>query len=59
MKRFFLTLMIVATALLNGTKALAYDCEVDGIYYYRISTTDWRLPIRCSPIRTAQLIPVP
>jgi hypothetical protein len=40
MKRFFLTLMIVATALLNGTKALAYDCEVDGIYYYRISTTE-------------------
>ncbi|MBQ7683573.1 MAG: leucine-rich repeat domain-containing protein [Bacteroidaceae bacterium] len=40
MKRAFLTLIAFVMALLSGTKAYAYDCEVDGIYYYRISTTE-------------------
>ncbi len=39
MKRAFQTLIAFVVALLCN-KALAYDCEVDGIYYYRISTTE-------------------
>ena len=40
MKRVFLTLFAIATTVLFGSKSFAYDCEVDGIYYYRISTNE-------------------
>lgn len=40
MKHFFLTLSVAFVALFIGGKAMAYDCEVDGIYYYRISATE-------------------
>lgn len=40
MKRVFLTLITVALTMLSSTKSFAYDCEVDGIYYYRVSTSE-------------------
>lgn len=41
MKKFLITLICAVTALFGATpRALAYDCEVDGIYYYRISATE-------------------
>lgn len=40
MKRRVLTVFALATAMFYGGQAFAYDCEVDGIYYYRISTTE-------------------
>lgn len=40
MKRVFLTLMTVALGLFSTTEVFAYDCEVDGIYYYRVSTSE-------------------
>jgi len=40
MKRVYLTLMMALAGLFVSTKSMAYDCEVDGIYYYRISTTE-------------------
>ncbi|MCR5849513.1 MAG: leucine-rich repeat domain-containing protein [Bacteroidaceae bacterium] len=40
MKHAYLTLFIAVLSLVTGTKVLAYDCEVNGIYYYRISATE-------------------
>ncbi len=40
MRRVLLSLAALVIALLAGTKAVAYDCEVDGIYYYRITATE-------------------
>ena len=38
--RKFCILLITSLLTLLGGKAYAYDCEVDGIYYYRISATE-------------------
>lgn len=40
MKKVYLPLLITVMVLFTGMKAFAYDCEVDGIYYYRISATE-------------------
>jgi len=40
MKRFVLTLTMAVLAMSMSTSLYAYDCEVDGIFYYRISATD-------------------
>lgn len=45
MKKFFLMLISAIGALCSSTTALAYDCEVDGIYYYRTSATE--LEVAC------------
>lgn len=40
MKQAYLKLLVVLFGVFCGVKAFAYDCEVDGIYYYRISATE-------------------
>ena len=45
MKNYFLMLIPALVALCSSTTALAYDCEVDGIYYYRTSATE--LEVAC------------
>lgn len=45
MKKYFLMFISAFFALIPGTKALAYDCEVDGIFYYRTSATE--LEVAC------------
>lgn len=45
MKKYFLMLISAFAALCSSTTALAYDCEVDGIYYYRTSATE--LEVAC------------
>ncbi len=40
MKKYLLTFIMVVASLGSATTAFAYDCEVDGIYYYRISATE-------------------
>ena len=41
MKRTFITFVVTVAAFLIATPyAAAYDCEVDGIYYSRISATE-------------------
>ena len=40
MKRIFLTLTMIVLTLTMSAPLYAYDCEVDGIFYYRISATD-------------------
>lgn len=45
MKKYVLMLIVAFVACGFGTKAFAYDCEVDGIYYYRTSATE--LEVAC------------
>lgn len=45
MKKLFLLLITAISAFCFSTSALAYDCEVDGIYYYRTSATE--LEVAC------------
>ena len=45
MKKYVLMLVSAIAALFYSTPAAAYDCEVDGIYYYRTSATE--LEVAC------------
>lgn len=45
MKKYFLMLISAFVALFPSTSAFAYDCEVDGIFYYRTSATE--LEVAC------------
>ena len=40
MKQAYFKLLVAFIGVFCGAKAFAYDCEVDGIYYYRISATE-------------------
>lgn len=45
MKKYVLMLFATIAGLFTSTNAFAYDCEVDGIYYYRTSATE--LEVAC------------
>lgn len=45
MKKYLFVLISTLSCLFTSTPALAYDCEVDGIYYYRTSATE--LEVAC------------
>jgi len=40
MKRFYQSFFVTMFALLTSTNLFAFDCEVDGIYYNRLSTDE-------------------
>lgn len=45
MKKYVLMLIAAFAGLFTSSNAFAYDCEVDGIYYYRVSATE--LEVAC------------
>ena len=43
MKQRYQILLVMMLALMASTSVLAYDCEVDGIYYKQINATEFQV----------------